>query len=221
MKNTSTISISNGNIKMGDISSISLPAGITCDPKAPCFAKCYARKMCAYRETVRNAYERNLDIYKATPRSYWLQLQAHCSMVAAFRFHVSGDIPDREYLDGIVSLARKCPSCQFLLFTKRASWVNDKISLLKKQKSRSPKIFISCYLTGEVGHFRILTRFRQLTSSRVILHRLKSSASLVTGRPFVLRSMEAGDAPTVSEPGLTVGQKVRNKYFSPNTDCTH
>lgn len=133
------ISISAGNIKMGDISSISLPAVVTCRPDAPCFQKCYARKMCAYRETVRTAYERNLDIYKNNPSSYWLQLRAHCSMVSAFRFHVSGDIPDIQYLEGMIKLARECRNCQFLVFTKRAEWVNDKISALKKQKKALPK----------------------------------------------------------------------------------
>lgn len=133
------ISISSGNIKMGDISSISLPAVITCRPDAPCFRKCYARKMCAYREIVRVAYERNLDIYKNNPESYWLQLRAHCSMVSAFRFHVSGDIPDIQYLEGMIKLARECRNCQFLAFTKRAEWVNDKISALKKQKKALPK----------------------------------------------------------------------------------
>ena len=64
MTNNNMISISKGNIKMGDISSISLPAVVTCRPDAPCFLKCYARKMCAYRDTVRAAYERNLDIYR-------------------------------------------------------------------------------------------------------------------------------------------------------------
>lgn len=139
MTNNNMISISKGNIKMGDISSISLPAVVTCRPDAPCFLKCYARKMCAYRDTVRAAYERNLDIYRNNPDSYWLQLRAHCSMVSAFRFHVSGDIPDREYLDSMIKLARDCKNCLFLVFTKRAEWVNDKISTLKKQKKALPK----------------------------------------------------------------------------------
>ena len=139
MEKSNMISISSGNIKMGDISSVSLPAVVTCRPDAPCFAKCYARKMCAYRENVRASYERNLDIYRNNPESYWLQLRAHCSMVSAFRFHVSGDIPDIQYLEGMIKLARDCKNCQFLVFTKRAEWINDKISALKKQKKALPK----------------------------------------------------------------------------------
>lgn len=139
MEKNNMISISSGNIKMGDISSISLPAVVTCRSDAPCFAKCYARRMENLRPNVRTAWTRNLDIYRTNPSSYWLQLRAYCSMVTAFRFHVGGDIPDIQYLEGMIKLARDCKNCQFLAFTKRAEWVNDKISALKKQKKALPK----------------------------------------------------------------------------------
>lgn len=133
------ISISKGNIKMGDISSISLPAVVTCRPDAPCFQKCYARHMQNFRKNIFSAWTRNLDIYKNNPESYWLQLRAYCSIVSAFRFHVGGDIPDIGYLRGMIQLARECKKCQFLAFTKRAEWVNDEISRLKSQKKNLPK----------------------------------------------------------------------------------
>ena len=38
-------SISPRNEKLGDIKSISLPAVKTCNPSAPCFKYCYARKL--------------------------------------------------------------------------------------------------------------------------------------------------------------------------------
>lgn len=133
------LSISRGNVKMGDIPSVSLPSTQTCRPDAPCMIKCYARRMERLRSNVRDAWARNLDIYKADPASYWLQLRAYCSMITAFRLHVGGDIPDPEYLRGMIRLARQCPSCQFLAFTKRAEWVNDEISSLKSQKKALPK----------------------------------------------------------------------------------
>lgn len=109
---------------MGDIPSISLPAVITCRPDAPCVQKCYARRMERLRPNIHTAWERNLDIYKTNPASYWLQLRAYCSMVTAFRFHVGGDIPDIGYLREMIKLARECPNCQFLAFTKRAEFIN-------------------------------------------------------------------------------------------------
>ena len=92
-----------------------------------------------FKKSCFTAWTRNLDIYRNNPESYWLQLRAHCSMVSAFRFHVGGDIPDIQYLEGMIKLARDCKNCQFLVFTKRAEWVNDKISALKKQKKALPK----------------------------------------------------------------------------------
>ena len=54
------VSISKGNSKMGRIASVSLPAGITCNPSAPCYKACYARRLAARRQNVRDAYERKL-----------------------------------------------------------------------------------------------------------------------------------------------------------------
>jgi hypothetical protein len=42
-----------------------------------------------------------------------------------FRYHVSGDIPDADYLGRMVDLARKIPGTEFLAFTKKYDLVND------------------------------------------------------------------------------------------------
>lgn len=184
MTNNNIISISKGNIKMGDISSISLPAVVTCRPNAPCFQKCYARHMQNFKKNCLTAWSRNLDIYRNDPDSYWLQLRAYCSMVSAFRFHVSGDMPDREYLEGVIKLARDCKNCQFLAFTKRAEWVNDKISLLKKQKKALPKnlhIVISNWgsWTLENPHGLPVTNVIPRHTSRAEIERLVSDGSTI------------------------------------------
>lgn len=123
MKN-STVSISKGNIKMGAIPSVSLPACTTCNPDAPCFKKCYARRMAARRATVRNAYEHNSDILNNEPFAYWAQVKAAASMVRFFRYHVSGDIPNIEYFNNMVQIANDLPGTQFLAFTKQYNIVN-------------------------------------------------------------------------------------------------
>ena len=46
---------------MGQICSVSLPAGKTCR-NAPCFEKCYARKIERLRKTVRDAYQHNYEV---------------------------------------------------------------------------------------------------------------------------------------------------------------
>lgn len=119
------VSISRGNIKLGAIPSVSLPACTTCNPDAPCFKKCYARRMAARRATVRDAYARNLDILNSDPGSYWLQVKAAASMTRFFRYHVSGDIPDFEYFYNMVAVAWQLPNTTFLAFTKQYQFVND------------------------------------------------------------------------------------------------
>lgn len=58
-------------------------------------------------------------------RAYWLQVRAAACMTRFFRFHVSGDMPNAEYLREMVNTARELPGTQFLAFTKQFHIVND------------------------------------------------------------------------------------------------
>ena len=60
------VCISKGNSKMGAIPSVSLPAGITCNPDAPCYKACYARRLAARRRQAGESYERNLRVYQTS-----------------------------------------------------------------------------------------------------------------------------------------------------------
>lgn len=124
MKNQ-TVSISAGNVKMGAIPSVSLPACITCNPCAPCFAKCYAVRMQRRYKNTRDAYARNLDILKADPAAYWVQVKAAAMTARFFRYHVSGDIPNAAYFAEMVQTARDLPKTNFLAFTKQYNTVNE------------------------------------------------------------------------------------------------
>lgn len=42
-----------------------------------------------------------------------------------FRFHVSGDIPDKDYLTHMISIAERNSHCEILCFTKRYELVNE------------------------------------------------------------------------------------------------
>jgi hypothetical protein len=119
------ISISPGNAKMGAIPSVSLPACITCNPCAPCFAKCYAAKIERLYKNTRNAYARNLSVLQSAPYSYWLQVKAAAMTARFFRYHVSGDIPNGHYFKMMVKTARELPHTTFLAFTKQYETVND------------------------------------------------------------------------------------------------
>lgn len=122
-----TVSISRGNIKMGAIPSVSLPACTTCNPNAPCFKKCYALRMARRRQSVADAYARNLSILNSDPGAYWLQVKTAAITTRFFRYHVSGDIPNIEYFAQMVQTAHDLPGTTFLAFTKQYKIVNQYI----------------------------------------------------------------------------------------------
>ena len=121
------VKISPGNTKMGAIPSVSLPSIITCRNCA-CHKKCYAHKLEKLRPTVRRAYQFNLDLYASDPDTYWREIEATVALNKYFRFHVSGDIPDPDYLKHMVAIARKNPHCEILCFTKRYEFVNELVA---------------------------------------------------------------------------------------------
>lgn len=119
------ISISEGNSKLGKIASVSLPAGVACRQDCECLNKCYARKIMRIRKSVRNAYERNWEILQNDPFTYWREIEMAVAMSRFFRFHVSGDIPDEDYLWNMIRLAETNKHCEILCFTKKYEIVNE------------------------------------------------------------------------------------------------
>lgn len=128
------VSFSRGNDKMGAIPSVSLPPIITCSPSACkfCGKKCYAKKICRLRESVRNAYQRNLDLVKSDPYSYWSQINGFIAGQRFFRFNVSGDLLDYDYLINVVECAKNNKHCEILCFTKKFELCNRYLDEHKK-----------------------------------------------------------------------------------------
>lgn len=124
MKN---VSISPGNMKMGSIPSVSLPAIKTCRT-CQCARKCYAHKLERLRPSVRDAYQRNLDCLTYRPDIYWREVEAAIMTTRFFRFHVSGDIPNYQYLTHMVEIAKRHRHCEILCFTKKYELVNGYIA---------------------------------------------------------------------------------------------
>ena len=120
----STVKFSDGNTKMGKIPSVSLPAIKTCIHCA-CNQKCYAAKLERLRSNVRAAYQHNLDVYLKDEGTYWREVEATIMLSRFFRFHVSGDIIDRDYLTNIFAIAWRNPHCEILCFTKKYDIVNQ------------------------------------------------------------------------------------------------
>ena len=132
------VSISQGNEKMGSIQSVSLPSGTTCR-KCACNKKCYARRIERRRPTVAAAYKNNLQILKTEPETYWREVEASIMLSRFFRFHVSGDIPNAEYLNKMVEIAARNPHCEILCFTKKYELVN---AALKSGTKPTPNLHL-------------------------------------------------------------------------------
>lgn len=121
------VSISKGNIKMGAIPSVSLPAIKTCR-SCDCNSICYAAKIERLRPVVAKAYQNNWEILQEDPEKYWREVEAAIKLSQFFRFHVSGDIPRKDYLDRMIEVCDRNQHCQVLCFTKRYELVNDSVA---------------------------------------------------------------------------------------------
>ena len=137
MKKEKHVVISKGNIKMGQIQSISLPPIVTCSPLACkfCGKKCYARKICKLRRTVKESYDNNLDILMNDKELFWREVNAAVAMATHFRFGVSGDIPDFDYLLKMVEVAKNNKHCKILCFTKQYGFVNKYLKTKRLPKN--------------------------------------------------------------------------------------
>ena len=127
MKKEKHVVISKGNIKLGQIQSVSLPPIVTCSSLACkfCGKKCYARKICKLRPSVKESYENNLDILMNDKEKFWREVEGSIKLTTYFRFFVSGDIYDKDFLENMVLCARKNKHCNILCFTKKYSLVNE------------------------------------------------------------------------------------------------
>lgn len=123
------VKISPGNSKLGAISSISLPAGLTCRQDCECGKKCYARRLERLRPAVRQAYQHNYDLLNRDSKTFWREVEASVMMSRFFRFHVSGDIPDNVYFAHMIEIAERNQHCEILCFTKKFDIVNEHLSL--------------------------------------------------------------------------------------------
>lgn len=122
-----TVKISPGNSKLGAIPSVSLPSVLTCRV-CECQKKCYARRLERLRKSVAAAYAHNFSVLQNTPTVYWREVEAAIMMSRFFRFQVSGDIPDMDYLSHMVDVSARNKHCKVLCFTKKYELVNEYIS---------------------------------------------------------------------------------------------
>lgn len=124
------VTISGGNKKLGDIPSVSLPpvesiTGIRVCVKCNCNKDCYAKKhIYDLHKQPASTYEDNLYTYLNNESLYWKSIEAACMTHMNFRYHVSGDILNIDYLQHMVDIAKRNPHCSTICFTKKYGIVN-------------------------------------------------------------------------------------------------
>lgn len=125
---TKGISVSTGNRKVGRIKSFSMLPVLTCRVGVACAScphGCYAKAM-LWQDSVKLAWVRN-TLFVAFPQSrekVFADLDKLFSRIErskrkGFRFHVSGDFYDMDYLDKCVRLCQKHPDVQVWTYTKK------------------------------------------------------------------------------------------------------
>lgn len=123
--------ISAGNRKIGRVMNVSLMPILTCHNCKECKGYCYDIKACCqYPDTVINARMRNTMLMWRDREEYFARIDAAISRRRTnkyFRWHVAGDIVDRNYFARMVDIARRHPDFTFWTYTKMYWIVNEHI----------------------------------------------------------------------------------------------
>ena len=148
------VCISAENAKMGKIYSVSLVPVFTCPNCGSCASLCYAVRSFLKQGSktdaalYKNAWFRNTAIFLRDRERYFAEIRAALREIAVakraeflaagvpenmvnglilahFRWHVSGDFADADYLRRAVEIAREFPEIRFLGFTKNYDDVNS------------------------------------------------------------------------------------------------
>ena len=116
------LSISKGNLKLGQVANINLLPGASCRDDAPCRAGCYAEKCIQqYARSAGQIWGRNLEKWRTDPKDFWRQLSTFLDSYSGrfFRFHAAGDIQDQAYLNWMMKVAKENKGIRFLAYTKK------------------------------------------------------------------------------------------------------
>lgn len=121
-----------GNTKLGNqIPCVNMPPIMTCRVGAPCYKYCYARKGSFLYETVIKSHIENMMEFQRDPDGFFKQIKDFLNGVVTykyFRWHSSGDVINRDYLERMVKLAQECSQTEFLAYTKKFELWNQYLS---------------------------------------------------------------------------------------------
>jgi len=115
------ITFGEGNIKLGEVFTFSLPSVITC-PGASIWCKkyCYSLSYERLRPTCRSAYEQNLLLAKDPKQFEKIIIGVLPRILPCMRIHVSGDFWSKEYIESWIKICLAFPQTKFWTYTR--SW---------------------------------------------------------------------------------------------------
>lgn len=124
-----TAYFSDHNSKVGAIPSFSVIPLLYCPGCTKeddgCGHVCYALKSAvAHKEELR-CYAENTILALKDPDRLWKDIDALLKVSRYFRFHVSGEILNKDYFDRLVKSVRNNPGCSVLMFSKKPDIVNS------------------------------------------------------------------------------------------------
>lgn len=124
--------VSNGNRKIGRVMNVSLPPVVSCGNCGKCMRYCYDIKACMqYPNTVADARVRNWVLLSRDRGEYFARIEERIRRRRRnkyFRWHVSGDIVDRDYFARMVAIAYLHQDVVFWTYTKMYGIVNSFIA---------------------------------------------------------------------------------------------
>jgi len=127
------VSISFGTLKMGAIPSVNLPPIISCGNCSLCQHDCYALRPYRRHKNTRRAWNQNWSIYQENIGQYFGDIKdfilGRKKPPELFRWHVGGDIPSQNYMEGVGLAADMFPGTRFLCFTKMYFIVENHIDV--------------------------------------------------------------------------------------------
>jgi len=122
------VCISSGNRKIGRVMNVSLAPIITCANCKECMHFCYDIKACLQYFNVLDARARNTALVMICREKYFTAIRekiARRKKNKYFRWHVSGDIVDIDYLKEMIAIAHENPDFIFWTYTKAYFIVNE------------------------------------------------------------------------------------------------
>ena len=138
------ISLGEGNAKVGEVFTFSLPSKITCPgASAWCLERCYAHRYEQRRPICRKAYENNLARAQDTRKFTETMIGILPRIMTSFRIHVSGDLYSREYTESWIQICEAFPNTRFWAYTR--SWAVEALRgpLERLRDTRNMQLFAS------------------------------------------------------------------------------